>query len=187
MENYDFSRLSVLVVDDNVHIRRLVRTILEAFGCGNISEAATAADALRILSQENIDIVILDWVMPEVDGLELTRVIRKGDDVPNPYIPIIMLTGLAERRRIIEARDAGVTEFLAKPVAPKSLMSRLKMIIEKPRPFVRTQVFFGPDRRRKDSSFYNGPERREEEKEKGDVFEIDDNAGGASAAKRNVA
>jgi DNA-binding response OmpR family regulator len=85
--------------------------------------------------------------------------VRTDDDSPNMFLPIIMMTGHTERARIFSARDAGVTEFLAKPVTAKSLLMRLTNIIEHPRPFVRAKGYFGPDRRRR-SEEYAGPERR---------------------------
>lgn len=183
MDQYDFSRLAVLVVDDSYHMRRLVKTILEAFGCTNIYEAESGPDALDLLAKMPIDVVVLDWLMDPMDGIETTRRIRSGGEVHNPYVPVIMLTGHTTMSCILAAREAGVTEYLAKPVTPKGLMSRLQLVIEKPRPFVRTSVFFGPDRRRKDSSFYRGPERREDEKkpaqktaDEANMFEIEDSA-----------
>ena len=174
MDTYDFSRLSVLIVDDSVHIRRLVRAILHAFGCRDIYDAPTGTRALKELRSNQIDVIILDWMMEPMDGIELTRRIRTGEGIPNPYVPIIMLTGHTTMNCILQARESGVTEYLAKPITPKGLMSRLRMVIAKPRPFVRTPVFFGPDRRRKDSSFYQGPERREDEINTKDTYELDD-------------
>lgn len=187
MQSYDFSRLSVLVVDDSPHIRRLVRAVLHAIGCRAIHEASDAEAALHALRTHQIDAVILDWMMRPVDGLALTRTIRRGDDVPNPYVPIIMLTGHTTRASILAARDAGVTEYLAKPVTAGGILSRLQMIIENPRPFVRTPSFFGPDRRRKDSSFYKGPERREDIQADRDVFELDDDEEAAPEPVRKSA
>jgi len=71
-----------------------------------------------------------------------------------------MLTGHTEMNRVVEARDAGVHEFLAKPISVKGLYSRIRSIIERPRPFVRAGLYFGPDRRRRDNPAYMGGERR---------------------------
>ena len=189
MQSYDYSRLSVLVVDDSPHMRRLVRTVLLAIGCTHerVHEAADGDSALNILRSHQVDVVFLDWMMRPTDGINLTRTIRAGGNVPNPYVPIIMLTGHTTRSSILAARDAGVTEYLAKPVTANGIVSRLQMIVEKPRPFVRTPSFFGPDRRRKDSSFYRGPERREDELADHDVFELDDDEEAAPAPARKSA
>ena len=148
MGGYNLERLSFLVIDDNRHMRLLVKSILHSFGTKNVVEAGDGADGLRELRTFPADIVICDWSMTPLDGLDFTRLARTGKDAPNPFIPIILLTGHTEMARIMEARDAGVHEFLAKPVSAKGLFLRIRSIIDKPRPFVRTPSYFGPDRRR---------------------------------------
>lgn len=86
--------------------------------------------------------------------------IRQPTTSVNPFVPIIMVSGHAERRRVIMARDAGVNEFLVKPISPKALYDRLLAVVAFPRPFIRTKTYFGPDRRRSAGSNYSGPERR---------------------------
>src|SRR5205814_7236960 len=104
--------------------------------------------------------VITDWAMPIFDGLELTQMIRQPGANNNPYVPIIMLTGHSEKKRVIAARDAGVTEFLAKPISAKGLYQRILNVVANPRPFIRTRTYFGPDRRRNTNPNNIGPERR---------------------------
>ena len=95
-----------------------------------------------------------------IDGIELTQMIRQPNGSGNPFVPIILLTGHCDKRRVMTARDAGVTEFLAKPISAKALYQRILNIVVSPRPFVRTKIYFGPDRRRNTSNAYIGPERR---------------------------
>ena len=104
--------------------------------------------------------MITDWAMPILDGLELTQMIRKPDANANPYVPIIMLSGHSEKNRVMQARDAGVTEFLAKPISAKGLYQRILNVVANPRPFIKTKTYFGPDRRRNTNATYIGPERR---------------------------
>lgn len=82
----------------------------------------------------------------------------------HPFVPVIMVTGHSEKSRVYEALNAGVNEFLVKPVSAKGLYSRLISVIERPRPFVRSKTFFGPDRRRRADPTYRDAERREEGK-----------------------
>ncbi|WP_142848579.1 response regulator [Telmatospirillum sp. J64-1] len=159
MTGYNLERLNFLVVDDNKHMRALVKTILHALGSKNVLEAADGADAFKELRHFPADIIICDWNMSPLDGLDFVRLVRTGKDSPNPFAAIIMLTGHTEMHRVVEARDAGVHEFLAKPISAKGLYSRIRSIIEKPRPFIRTATYFGPDRRRKEMD-YKGRERR---------------------------
>src|SRR5690606_23036594 len=108
-------------------------------------------------------IVIADWMMKPMNGIAFTERVRTDKKSPNPYVPIILMTGFSERRRVIEARDAGVTEFLVKPFTARDLYKRIVQVIERPRQFVRAENFFGPDRRRKRdrNDKYYGPFRRE--------------------------
>ena len=98
--------------------------------------------------------------MPIFDGLELAQMIRQPGANANPYVPIIMLTGHSEKKRVVSARDAGVTEFLAKPISAKALYERILNVVANPRPFIKTKTYFGPDRRRNVNPNYVGPERR---------------------------
>jgi two-component system, chemotaxis family, chemotaxis protein CheY len=162
MSGYKFDRLKMLVVDDNAHMRKLVTTILQAFGVIQIQEAEAGLRAWTILREFNPDIVVLDWVMEGMSGLELVQMIRSDPQSPNPFVPVIMLTGHTSLDHVMQARDAGVNEFIAKPVSVKTMMSRLVSVIEHPRPFVRTSAYFGPCRRRRGAEEYRGPERRAE-------------------------
>jgi CheY-like chemotaxis protein len=160
MVRIDFNRLRFLVVDDNAHMRRIVRTLLHGFGAREVYEAEDGTNGLESFSQYSPDIVITDWIMPALDGLEMVRRIRQSERSVNPYVPIIMLSGHSEKRRIMDARDAGVTEFMAKPISAKMLYQRVLNVVANPRPFIKTQTYFGPDRRRNVNSGYVGPERR---------------------------
>ncbi|MBL4693123.1 MAG: response regulator [Magnetovibrio sp.] len=160
MSDYNLARLNFLIVDDNKHMRALVKSILHALGVKNVLEAGDGADAFKELRHFPADVIISDWNMSPLDGMDFVRMVRTGSDSPNPFVPIIMLTGYTEMNRVMEARDSGVHEFLAKPVSAKKLYSRIRSIIEHPRSFVRAGLYFGPDRRRKTNTNYNGSERR---------------------------
>ncbi|HEY2135307.1 MAG TPA: response regulator [Xanthobacteraceae bacterium] len=160
MIRIDFNRLRLLVIDDNAHMRRILRTLLHSFGTREVYEAEDGASGLEAFMHFIPDIVIADWAMPIFDGLELTQMIRQPGANANPYVPIIMLSGHSEKKRVMLARDAGVTEFLAKPISAKALYQRILNIILSPRPFIRTRTYFGPDRRRNTNLTFVGPERR---------------------------
>ena len=93
--------------------------------------------------------------MSPLDGMDFVRMVRTGKDSPNQHVPIIMLTGHTEMNRVLEPCNSGVHRFLG-----KSLYSRIRAIIENPRAFGRAGLYFGPDRRGRQSATYNGPERR---------------------------
>lgn len=153
-------RVRFLVVDDNVHMLGIVKTILKGFGATHVFDARDPAEAMTRLKQEAIDIVILDYLMGDDDGVEFLRQLRMGTESPAPYIPVIMLTAHSERARVEAARDAGASEFCAKPVTAAELIRKVAAVIDHSRPFVRTQSYFGPDRRRRQDPNYSGAERR---------------------------
>jgi two-component system chemotaxis response regulator CheY len=161
MSGYRFDRVKVLVVDDNAHMRKLVSAILQAFGVLKIYESASGDDAWKVMRESSPDVVVLDWVMEGMSGLDLVQMIRTNPQSPNPFVPVIMLTGHTSLDHVRQARDAGVNEFIAKPVSVKTMMARLVSVIEHPRPYVRTLGYFGPCRRRR-TEIHSGPERRVE-------------------------
>jgi CheY-like chemotaxis protein len=160
MVRIEFNRLRFLVIDDNAHMRRILRTLLHGFGAREVHEAEDGATGLEAFTTFIPDIVITDWAMPIFDGLELTQMIRQPGANSNPYVAIIMLTGHSEKKRVVAARDAGITEFLAKPISAKGLYQRIVNVVANPRPFVKTRTYFGPDRRRNVNPNYVGLERR---------------------------
>lgn len=160
------SRARFLIVDDNTHAVNLVKAMLRGFGADQLYDAQTIDAAQRRMKITPCDIVILDYMLGAEEGVTFARWLRNDPDSPAPYTPIILLTGHADRPKIMAARDAGVNEFCVKPVTPADLMKRIAWVIDRPRPFVRSQTYFGPDRRRHDDPNYRGPERRAERQSK---------------------
>lgn len=159
---YNIQRVNFLLVDDNKFMRSIVRTVLNAWGCRSIVEADDGEAALMELKTSPVDIVIADWEMAPMDGIAFARRLRRDTDSPNRFVPIIMLTAHTEAWRVQAARDAGIHEFLAKPVMPKALYERLCVLIERPRKFVRTASYFGPDRHRHKHRHFDGDDRRKD-------------------------
>lgn len=151
--------LSVLIVDDNEHVRRLVKVILRSIGINRTAEAEDGRQAILMMRDAVPDIVLTDWEMEGMDGLQLARYIRRSSDSPNVFLPVIVMTGQADRQRVLAARDAGVNEFVIKPLSAQALLSRIRAILETPRRFVSGGAFFGPDRRRHERP-WDGTERR---------------------------
>ena len=163
MSGAAFDHLKALIVEDNVHMRTLLKSLLTALGIKHAYEANNGADAFVIMRDKSPDLVLTDLSMKPVDGIAFTREVRTAHDSPNPYVPIIMITGHTERRKVEAARDAGVTEFLAKPITAQGLILRIAEIVERPRAFVRCDGYFGPDRRRRRDESFTGPWRRHDD------------------------
>ena len=159
---YDFSDLRVLVCDDSRQIRSLISSFLVGFGVKDAAEALDADDAFAKLIEYDPDLVITDWNMPPTDGLEFVQRVRNSEESPNPYVPIIMLTGYTELHRVKMARDSGISAFLAKPISAQALYKRLVSVVDDQRPFVRNDKFFGPCRRGGRRTNYPGAERRKQ-------------------------
>ena len=158
-----FETLKALIVEDNAHMRSLLRALLNSIGIREIAEAANGQTALILLRERKSDLVLTDLAMKPMDGLDFTRRVRIDDQSSNPFVPIIMITGHTEKYRVEAARDAGVTEFLAKPITAHNLFTRIAEIVERPRAFVRCDNYFGPDRRRHQLDNYAGPWRRKDD------------------------
>lgn len=151
------SEIHVLIVDDNKQMCVLTRALMRAVGILRVSEAETAAQALAVMSASQVDLIVADWKMQPIDGIAFTRMVRR--EGPNPYVPILMMTAHTEMSRVAAARDAGVNGFIKKPISAKVLLERISNVLTDGRMFVRTDAYFGPDRRRGDSG-YAGPFRR---------------------------
>jgi DNA-binding response OmpR family regulator len=154
----DLRKVHFLVIEDNHQTVVMVRSVLGAWGAEVVHEAATVERALDMLTTAAPDIAILDQRLGLDDGLSLLRFIRH--ESANPYLPVIVLSADGRPVKVAEARDAGANEFLVKPFTARGLYDRLQSVILRPRPFVRSAEYFGPDRRRRDDPEYAGPERR---------------------------
>ena len=157
---FKFERLSILIVEDTAPMRKLVTSVLETLGVGRISTACDGEEGFQMFCQQNPDIVIADWHMLPMSGIDLVYKIRREKISPNKMVPIVMMTGYSALPRVAEARDTGATEFLVKPFSANDLARRIAYVINKPRDFIETVDYFGPDRRRRTLPNYNGPKRR---------------------------
>jgi two-component system chemotaxis response regulator CheY len=170
MSAYDFSLFSVLIVEDGAYMRRLLSSVLRAIGVGTVLQAANGGEAIEMMKLmgthpdkvgvSSVDIVMSNWMMDPVDGLMLLRWLRRNKESPDRFMAFIMITGFVDRGKLVQARDHGVIEFLAKPYSVQALVSRLLAVIDRPREFVLAPDYFGPDRRRR-ALDYAGGERRE--------------------------
>lgn len=169
MSAYDFDRLSVLLAEDSPFIRSLLVNSLKVLGVGNVYAVEHGGDAIDFLKRvkeepmkvgcQQIDLIVSNWEMSPIDGMMFLRWVRRHKDSPDRFTPFLMITSYTEPERILKAREMGVNEMLAKPFSIKHIGEKLVSIIEKPRQFVHTADFFGPDRRRQKLE-HKGPERR---------------------------
>lgn len=158
-EKIDFSKVRFLVVDNNSLSGQMIEDILRMLGSTAIRRANDSEKAKKALREGEIDIVITERELEPESGIQLVDYIRHSTESLDRLMPVIMLTARSESEYVTEARDKGVTEFLAKPYNVDSLYRRIATVIARPRPFVNAPEYFGPDRRRRQQA-YSGPNRR---------------------------
>lgn len=153
-------QLTVLVADDSEPMLEVMVTMLTRFGFGRILTAVDGEQAFSLFQRYKPDMVITDWHMDNVDGLELCSWIRRNKYSVNRSVPIILMTGFTDMMRITNARDSGITEVLVKPFNAEDLARRIMYVIDVPRDFIESLGFFGPDRRRRKDDEFDGNDRR---------------------------
>ncbi|MFN4010481.1 MAG: response regulator [Pannonibacter sp.] len=122
----DISNLSFLIVDDNMHMRQILRSILAGFGGRRIYDAADGADGLEIVIDRRPDLVLCDWLMTPVSGVDFLKLIRADKDKSLSTTPVVIVTAHARKPVILEAIRIGIHGFVAKPVAPAVLYNRIE-------------------------------------------------------------
>lgn len=156
---YDISALSFLILEDNLLSQRLVKSILHSFRLREMHMVEDGVPGMRLLEHTDVDIILCDFDMNLMNGIEFIKSVRHSENDKIKVIPIIMLTGYTEHHRVVNALNSGVNEFLTKPVVPLTLYKRIVSIIDHPRTFIKSDNFMGPDRRRRKAA-YSGEERR---------------------------
>ena len=166
MANARLKDVEILIVDDQKMIQRLVHAILTTFGFRSITVGNSGRQGIEILKRRSFDLIITDWRMGDLDGIDILRFVRNSPQSLSPNTPIIFLTGNTEYRDIAEARDAGVNEYLSKPFSAEELIGRIRSVIERPRSFIISPTYRGPDRRHATSVPPGGINRRRKREQK---------------------
>jgi two-component system chemotaxis response regulator CheY len=128
--------LTILIADSNNFMRRTTRTMLTVLGARSVIEAADGLVALEQIRVCNPDVMLLDWDLRVLNGMEIMRIIRSPGVFPYPNLPAIMLANVAKRSHVLEAMSIGVHEFIARPASPKTLCDRLMSAMIKARPMM---------------------------------------------------
>jgi two-component system chemotaxis response regulator CheY len=160
LKAYDLSKLKIVVAEESSFVQRLLAAVLTGLQAPHPYTADTSDVALRIVAETEPDLVILDWDLKPMSGLEVLRALRNEETSPNPTIPIIMISGHCAIERVTASRDNGANEFMAKPITVDALYKRIVALIERPRPFIRLESYFGPCRRRKIEDYGDDERRR---------------------------
>jgi CheY-like chemotaxis protein len=162
------ANISILLIDPDKELSLLIRKVLKALGFSTVHVSRDGSAALQLMKKETVDIIITDWDMAPMSGIEFISHVRNSEESPNPFVPIIMLTGHAKRKHVETARDKGITEFMVKPFTTKALCDRIILVIDHPRNFIMSPAYRGPDRRRRMVDTGEKIERRQREDVAGD-------------------
>ena len=155
------ANLKVLVVDADKGSRRITSELLRSLGVQTTLHAATGKEALREIDLAQPQVMFTERLLSEdMDGVALARWIRTDEHSASRDMPIIMITANVTREDLFAAREAGVTEFIVKPINVGVVASRLSAALLQPREFVRSEDYAGPSRRRGARGSYNGQDRR---------------------------
>jgi len=122
-------QLKILVVDDFATMRKVVRNLLKQIGYETIVEAEDGVNALKVLKSQKIDLIVSDWNMPNMTGIELLKAVRADEDLKST--PFLMVTAEALQENVIAAIKAGVNNYIVKPFTADMLNEKIKKILEK--------------------------------------------------------
>lgn len=150
---------TTMVVDDSVFALNLTTQALMGFGIRVRHACQGAAEAMEILKEQNIDLLVVNCEMPGIDGFELVRWLRRSGLEPNAFVPVIMTAAHIRRPRVTEARDCGANFIITKPFSAVTMLERIVWVARDGRPFLEVGDYFGPDRRFRKTPA-PGPERR---------------------------
>lgn len=147
MGKVDYSRLKILVVEDHEPTRAFLKEVLEASGTSHLQMVGDVKAALPLLKDRLLDLLICDLNLGDINGQALIRAVRLNPNFTNRYMPIIVLSGDSKAETVRALIDLGINKFVSKPVSPRSLIEAVKSVLERPKAFVTSKDYFGPDRR----------------------------------------
>jgi len=122
------AEIRILTVDDSGIMRKIIKGHLAKIGYPNMIEASNGAEGLNILSKEKVNLILCDWNMPEMNGLQFVQAVRAKEEYQN--IPIIMLTTVSTQDEVLAALKAGANSYLTKPFKPEDLKKKIAQILE---------------------------------------------------------
>jgi len=140
-------KINVLIVDDNQQSLDILGQVLSGFGMRSIQKCESAKDAVKLVTTQVFDFIVTEANLAGMDGFELIKSIRRMQNQPNAYIPILLVAGHARASHVHKARDCGANFVVAKPITPKVLLERIFWVAKEDRMFIETANYLGPERR----------------------------------------
>lgn len=143
----NLERSTLLLIDDNPQALDILSSIVHGFGVKEQIKCASAMDAVAVIKRRAVDLILIDCAMPEMDGYDFVRWLRRDGPKSASYTPVIMLTGHAAPSAVQKSRDCGASFIIAKPLTPMVLLQRILWLSRDEREFVECETYVGPDRR----------------------------------------
>ena len=159
---FNFNGAVTMVIDDSPFALELTAQALLGFGIKVRHACSSAAEAIGVLRDRPVDLILVDCEMPGMSGYEFVRWLRRSGLEPNAFAPVIMTAAHVRRSKVTEARDCGANFLITKPFSAGVLLERIVWVARDARPFLEVGDYFGPDRRFR-SDPWEGIERRAEE------------------------
>lgn len=147
LEKFNFRQVNVLIVDNDQYSISILGQILRGFGAASQTTAGTGEQAKQLLQSQHFELLLCETKLPDMDGADLVRWLRRLDKTPARYMPVIMLTGYTQFAYVAAARDAGANHVVRKPVSPAKLLDHILWAAQSDRPLIETLTYIGPDRR----------------------------------------
>lgn len=169
---YDLKGLKILILEEFQFMADLMSSVLKEFHVGQVHATCDFTEAKRMLEEHNIklgeksriDLIITDLLPPKNEGLQFISWVRSHPKESISFLPVLFCSTHTSMKTVLAGRDSGADEIMVKPMTAEKMAQRLSHIIDLPRPYVRTPVFFGPDRRRQEKE-YNGSNKRAQEQD----------------------
>lgn len=143
----NLERSTLLLVDDNPQALNILGSIVQGFGVREQIKCESALEAVEVIKRQPVDLVLIDCAMPEMNGFDFVRWLRRDGPTHANCTPVIMLTGHAAQSSVQESRDSGASYIIVKPLTPMVLLQRIVWLSRDEREFVVSDKYVGPDRR----------------------------------------
>ena len=146
-DRVNLEQSTVLLIDDNPQALDMLSSVFHGFGVKEQIKCASAVEAVRIIQNRAVDLIVIDCADPAMDSYAFARWLRRETPAPLRFIPIMLLTGHASQSKVQEGRDCGVSFVVTKPLTPAVLLRRILWLAGDEREFVESENYVGPDRR----------------------------------------
>jgi len=146
-DRVNLAHVTVLLIDDNLQALDILSSIVQGFGVKEQIRCSSAIEASGVVKKRPVDLILVDCAMPEMDGYDFIRWLRREGPAPTRQTPVIMLTGHAAASKVHKSRDCGASFIVTKPLTPAVLLQRIVWLSTDEREFIQSETYVGPDRR----------------------------------------